>query len=177
VTGDPRAGLPAGPFGAALRGLAVGFALAGALVLAAMALMSTASILGRWLFARPIPGDYELSQLGTAIAVAAFLPYCTLRGGHVLVDFLAARAPERLRAALDAAGSAAIAAVGFLVAWRLALGMADLRLYGETTMVLAIPTWYAYLPMVPSFALLGVVALARAGSLAGAAFTASRESG
>jgi TRAP-type C4-dicarboxylate transport system permease small subunit len=142
-----------------------------------MALMSTASILGRWLLARPIPGDYELSQLGTAVAVAAFLPYCTLRGGHVLVDFLTAKAPERLRAALDAAGSLAVAAVGFLVAWRLALGMADLRQYGETTMVLAIPTWYAYVPMVPSFALLGLVALARAAPLARAALAASREPG
>ena len=177
MTDDPRGAFPVGTVGAALRGLAVGFALGGALVLAAMALMSTASILGRWLLSRPIPGDYELSQLGIAIAVAAFLPYCTLRGGHVLVDFLTARAPARLRAALDAAGSIAIAAVGFLVAWRLALGMADLRQYGETTMVLAIPTWYAYVPMVASFALLGLVAVARAAALASAALAVSRESG
>lgn len=134
-------------------------------MLAGMTLMSTVSILGRWLLAKPIPGDYEIAQLGTAMAVAAFLPYCALRGGHVLVDFLTAGSPPRLRAALDVLGSLAIAAVGFLISWRLTLGMLDLRQYGETTMVLAIPTWYAYAPMVPSFALLGIVAVYRAAVL------------
>jgi TRAP-type C4-dicarboxylate transport system permease small subunit len=145
--------------------LAIGFALAGGAVLAGMVLMSTLSIGGRWLLARPIPGDYELAQLGTAVAVAAFLPYCTGRGGHVLVDFLTAGAPARVRALLDALGSLSIAAIGLLVAWRLGIGMADLRESGETTMVLAIPTWLAYAPMVPSFALLGLVALRRAAAL------------
>lgn len=156
---------PSGAVGRLVHALAVGFALAGGLVLAGMTLMSTASILGRWLLATPIPGDYEVAQLGTAMAVAAFLPYCDLRGGHVLVDFLTAKSPPRLRAALDVVGSLAIAVVGFLLAWRLALGMLDLRQYGETTMVLGIPTWYAYAPMVPSFALLGIVAAYRAALL------------
>lgn len=154
-----------GALGRSVRAAATAFALGGSIVLAAMTAMSTVSIVGRWLFALPIPGDYEIAQLGTAIAVSSFLPYCALRGGHVLVDFLTAGVPVRLRAALDALGSLAIAAVGFLVAWRLALGMLDLRQYGETTMVLAIPTWYAYAPMVPSFTLLGVVALYRAATL------------
>ena len=169
MTDHPRAVATGGPLGRTVRVLATGFALAGALALAAMSLVTTASILGRWLFARPIAGDYEIAQLGTAVAVAAFLPYCALRGGHVLVDFLTARTPARLRAALDAFGNVAIAAVGFLVAWRLSLGLADLRDYGETTMVLAIPTWWAYVPMVSSFALLGVVALHRAVGLLRAA--------
>jgi len=154
-----------GAVGRLMHALAVGFALAGGVVLAGMTLMSTVSILGRWLLAKPIPGDYEIAQLGTAMAVAAFLPYCALRGGHVLVDFLTAGSPPRLRAALDVLGSLAIAAVGFLISWRLTLGMLDLRQYGETTMVLAIPTWYAYAPMVPSFALLGIVAVYRAAVL------------
>ncbi len=156
---------PARGIGRVVHLLAVGFALAGGVVLAGMTLMSTVSILGRWLLTQPIPGDYEIAQLGTAMAVSAFLPYCALRGGHVLVDFLTANFPPRLRATLDVLGSLTIAAVGFLVAWRLSLGMLDLRQYGETTMVLAIPTWVAYAPMVPSFALLGVVALYRAAVL------------
>jgi len=159
---DPRAGAPPGPLGRIVQALAVAFALAGGAVLVAMTLATSASILGRWLFSRPLPGDYELAQLGTAVAVAAFLPYCALRGGHVLVDFLTARAPARLRAALDALGNLAIAAIGFLVAWRLSVGLADLRAAGETTMVLAIPTWWAYVPVAASFALLGVAALDRA---------------
>lgn len=159
---DPPSVPPARGVGRVIHVLAVAFALAGGVVLAGMTLMSTVSILGRWLLVSPIPGDYEIAQLGTAIAVAAFLPYCALRGGHVLVDFLTAKSPPRLRALLDVIGSLSIAVIGFLLAWRLTLGMLDLRQYGETTMVLAIPTWYAYAPMVPSFALLGVVAVQRA---------------
>lgn len=138
------------------------FALGGGLVLFGMTLMSTLSILGRWLLSRPIPGDYEIAQIGTAVAVSAFLPWCALRGGHVLVDFLTNDAPVRVRSALDTIGNLAVAVVGLLAAWRLTIGMIDLRASGETTMVLSIPTWYAYAPMIPSFALLGVVALYRA---------------
>lgn len=162
-----------GPIGRLVQALAIGFALAGGVVLAGMTLMSTASILGRWLLAQPIAGDYEIAQLGTATAVAAFLPYCTLRGGHVLVDFLTAGAPRRLRAALDVLGSLTIAVVGFLLAWRLSLGLLDLREAGETTMVLAIPIWYAYALMAPSFGLLGIVALHRAAGHLSAAAGAS----
>jgi TRAP-type C4-dicarboxylate transport system permease small subunit len=139
-----------------------------------MTLMSTVSILGRWLFALSIPGDYEIAQLATAVAVSAFLPWCALRGGHVLVDFLTNSAPASIRHALDALGYLSIAFVGLLVAWRLTDGMVSLRDSGETTMVLSIPTWYAYAPMIPSFALLGIVALYRAAAYAHRAWATAR---
>jgi len=151
----------AGRVGRALTWLAQTFALIGGVMLFAMTLMSTVSILGRWLLAQSIPGDYEIAQLATAIAVSAFLPWCALRGGHVVVDFLTNNAPARIRHALDALGYFSIAFVGVLVAWRLAEGLIGLRDSGETTMVLSIPTWYAYAPMIPSFLLLGAVALYR----------------
>jgi len=155
-------GLPTDATGRVLTRLSQTFALAGGAVLFGMTLMSTASILGRWAFSQPIPGDYEIAQLATAMAVSAFLPWCALRGGHVLVDFLTNSAPARLRETLDALGFLSIAFIGLLVAWRLTDGMTSLRESGETTMVLAIPTWCAFVPMIPSFLLLGAVALYRA---------------
>ena len=65
---------PTDPIGALLFRLCQVFALAGGLVLVAMTLMSLVSIVGRAVLNRPLPGDYELVQLGCAIAVAAFLP-------------------------------------------------------------------------------------------------------
>lgn len=150
------------PVGRVLNWLARAFALAGGVILFGLTLMSTLSILGRWLLAQPIPGDYEIAQLATAVAVSAFLPWCAMRGGHVLVDFLTSHAHVRVRNVLDAFGSVAIAAIGYLVAWRLFDGMAGIREAGETTMVLSIPIWAAYAPMVPSFLLLGAVATYRA---------------
>src|SRR6185436_13310533 len=55
-------------------------AMAGGLILLAMAGMTLASVIGRAFFARPVPGDVELVQIGTAVCIALFLPYTQLRG-------------------------------------------------------------------------------------------------
>ena len=39
-------------------------------------LMSAASIVGRTTLSRPILGDYELVEMGIAVAGSLFLPYC-----------------------------------------------------------------------------------------------------
>lgn len=148
--------LPAHTFGRALQRACQVFALAGGLVFVALTLLVTASILGRWLFAKAVPGDYELMQLGCAVGVAAFLPWCQWRGGHVIVDFFTARARPRVRAALDAFGAALLAACSALIGWRMVDGARALAEAGETTTVLAVPVWIPVALMVPSFALLAV---------------------
>jgi TRAP-type C4-dicarboxylate transport system permease small subunit len=129
------------------------FALAGGLVLVSMTLMSLASIVGRAAFDMPLPGDYELVQLGCAVAVAAFLPFCQMRGGHVLVDFFTANARPAVRGALDALGAALVGVAAAAFTWRLAVGAASLQQANDQTTILEIPTWYAVALMVPSFAL------------------------
>lgn len=135
------------------------FALAGGLVIVALTLMSLASIVGRAVFTTPLPGDYELVQLGCAIAVSAFLPFCQMRGGHVLVDFFTARSRPSVRAALDTLGALLIAVVAALLTWRLGLGAASFRAANDQTTILAIPTWWTVAAMVPSFALLSAAGL------------------
>jgi TRAP-type C4-dicarboxylate transport system permease small subunit len=147
----PRA--PTDPVGVLLYRLARAFALAGGLVLVAMTLMSIVSIVGRAAFARPLPGDYELVQLACAISVAAFLPFCQMRGGHVLVDVFTAHSRARVRATLDAIGALLLGVAGAVLAWRLGVGALGLREANDQTTILAIPTWWAVALMVPSFAL------------------------
>lgn len=91
------------------------FALIGGVVLVAITLMSVASITGRSLFGKPVPGDFELVQIGCAICVAAFLPWSQLRGGNIIVDFFTVRAGTRIRAWLDVFGALLTAAVMVLV--------------------------------------------------------------
>ncbi len=150
---------PAGPLGKVLDYACRGFAIGGGLVLAAIALTSVVSVVGRAAFGKPVLGDFELVQLGCAIAVSMFLPYCQMVGGHVVVDFFTARVGPRKRALLDAFAALVLALVAFLVAWRLSIGMAEIRGTGDSSMLLRIPTWYAFVPMVPSFCLLGAAAL------------------
>jgi TRAP-type C4-dicarboxylate transport system permease small subunit len=144
---------PTDPVGVLLFRLSRALALAGGLVIVALTLMSLASILGRALFTKPLSGDYELVQLGCAIAVAAFLPFCQMRGGHVLVDFFTANSRPAVRATLDTLGALLLAIAAAVFAWRLTAGALSLKAANDQTTILAIPTWWAVALMVPSFAL------------------------
>jgi TRAP-type C4-dicarboxylate transport system permease small subunit len=147
---------PTDRIGRALFVLARGFALAGGLVLLLLTLMSLASIAGRWLFSAPLPGDYELIQLGCAVAVATFLPLTQLRGGHVIVDFFTARSRPTVQRRLDALGALLIGILGGVLAWRLTVGAIGLAEANDQTTILGVPTWWAVALMVPSFALFGL---------------------
>jgi TRAP-type C4-dicarboxylate transport system permease small subunit len=146
----------------ALDVLARAFAFAGGVVLVAMTGMSVVSIAGRTVLSRPLAGDFELVQVGCAVAVAAFLPYCQLRRGNIIVDFFTVRAGPRVQAALDALGALLLAAVMALLAWRTAAGMLTVKAAGEITMIVGFPVWLGYAAIVPSLALTALVGLATA---------------
>jgi TRAP-type C4-dicarboxylate transport system permease small subunit len=124
-----------------------------------MAFMSLWSIGGRTLFDKALVGDYELVQIMTAAAVGLALPYANWIGGHVIVDFFTAKAPVKTNAALDSLAYLVMAFFSFLLAWRLLLGMLDLRSNMDASMLLSIPTWWGYLPLIPGFVLLGLTSL------------------
>ncbi len=139
-------------------------ALLGGLLLAAAALVTVVSVLGRYFFNDAIAGDIEIVTFLTAMAVSLFLPYCQLRRGNVIVDVFTENAGPRTRALLDALGSLGLAVAAGVIAWRMTLGGWSFRLYGDETMVLRIPSWWPFLVVVPCFALLclcGLVTLKR----------------
>lgn len=150
---------PRDAVGRALFDLSRWFALAGGTVLLVITSMSVFSVFSRWLTGKPILGDFELVQMGCAVAVAAFLPYCQMRRGHVLVDFFTTGLSPRTRAVLDGLGALLLAACAALLAWRMGLGTVSLKDSGESSMLLGVPIWYAYLLMVPSFVLLAAAGL------------------
>ena len=143
----------------ALDGLARAFALAGGAILVSLTLMSVASVTGRALLGSPVPGDFELVQIGCGAAIAAFLPYCQLRRGNIIVDFFTVRAGPRVQAALDAFGALLLALVMAVLAWRTALGMVAVRAAGEVSMIVGFPIWVGYAAIVPSLVLATVAAL------------------
>jgi TRAP-type C4-dicarboxylate transport system permease small subunit len=143
----------------ALDGLARAFALAGGAILVSLTLMSVASVTGRALLGTPVPGDFELVQIGCGAAIAAFLPYCQLRRGNIIVDFFTVRAGPRVQAALDALGALLLALAMAVLAWRTALGMMAVRAAGEVSMIVGFPIWVGYAAIVPSLVLATVAAL------------------
>lgn len=142
-----------------LDGLARGVALAGGVILVALTLMSVASVAGRALLGTPVPGDFELVQIGCGAAIAAFLPYCQLRRGHIIVDFFTARTSPRVQGGLDAVGALLVALVMAVLTWRTAVGTVAVRAGGEVSMIVGFPIWIGYAAIVPSLALATVVAL------------------
>ena len=122
-------------------------ALLGGMLLAAVMVMIVASVSGRALVPLglgPVPGDFELVEVGTAVAVFLFLPWCYLRGGHASVDLLYERFAPRVQWLVTT-----LADVLMLVLWvtlteRLYEGMMEKREYFETTFILMMPMWWGY---------------------------------
>lgn len=123
-------------------------ALAGGVVLAALIVMTVVSIIGRTLIGiglSPVPGDFELMEIGVGFAIFAFLPWCQLKRGHARVDLFQKLMSARLNQSIDFLSDVLMAVAAFLIAWRLWIGMLDKRGYGETTFILQFPVWLAYL--------------------------------
>ncbi|GAA4216595.1 hypothetical protein GGQ68_002903 [Sagittula marina] len=159
-------------------GLARVMALAGGTVLTILIVMTCLSILGRvgnsvlhWMtgvglaagFAQgmidagfgAIRGDFELVEAGMAFCIFAFLPFCTVSGGHAAVDVFTNVLPRGVNRALDVLIAVLMAVVMVVIAVQLNEGMARKISSGQTTLLLQFPVWWAY-----------------AGSLVGATLTA-----
>jgi TRAP-type C4-dicarboxylate transport system permease small subunit len=139
--------------------LARAFAFGGGAVLTVMTLTSVVSIMGRSLFGAPVPGDFELVQVGSAVAIAAFLPYCQLRRGNIIVDFFTVRASPRAQGLLDAFGALLLSGSMALLAWRTMVGLGTVKASREIGMITGFPTWIGYAAIVPSLVLATLVGL------------------
>lgn len=155
---EPDTVLRAGPSDLARR-LIAAWAVAGGVVLLAVVLMSVVSVIGAAAFNTPFPGDFELVQMGVAVAAFAFLPYCQLTGANVTADIFTARAPDGLIALFRLIASVIALGFALLLFWRMWAGMFDYIRYRETTTILQIPHWIAFVPILISLALLAIAAI------------------
>ncbi|QPF72918.1 TRAP transporter small permease [Roseateles sp. DAIF2] len=144
-----------------LRRLALISALAGCACACLVALLTVASIAGRSLWSRPIPGDVELSQFGIALCIALCLPWCQLQRANIIVDFFTQKMAPRPRGLLDAVGALLLALMVGLLAWRTMVGALSVREAGEATMILDLPMWISYAALGPGLALTALIALAQ----------------
>ncbi|PWB64870.1 MAG: hypothetical protein C3F17_05920 [Bradyrhizobiaceae bacterium] len=140
-------------------------AIAGGLLMLVTAIMVTVSVSMRYLFNWSVPGDIELVQIGTALAVFAFLPLCQGRRGNIVVDTFTSRLPARLRDGIDALWDLVYALAAGIIAWRLAVGAYDTFRSNTVSMMLGLPVGWAIAACAVMAALLTMVALATAGRL------------
>ena len=151
-----------------IESLARGTAILGGLVLCALVVMTTLSILGRTLsdvlssdwatgalggFSQAlldlgvgeIQGNYEILEAGIAFAIFAFFPVCQLYGAHATVDVFTAKLPARASRVLMAFWEVVLTLTLIFISERLFDGMQRYIGNGETTLFLQFPVWWAYL--------------------------------
>jgi TRAP-type C4-dicarboxylate transport system permease small subunit len=158
---------PRGPLHEALHNVAVWFAYAGGAVVAAIGIMSAVSIIGRALWSKPIMGDFELVEMGIAVAGTLFLGYCQITAGNIFVDIFTIRASRNAKAWMDRFGALLMAAMFILVGWRASVGASEIRMSGETSMLMGVPIWIGYVGMLPGVTLAAITALSQALGLIG----------
>lgn len=157
-------------------------AVIGGLVLMALVLMTTASIIGRTvnkMLHSPffqekltglsqglidmgigeINGNYELLEAGVAFAIFSFLPICQYYGAHATVDVFTSFLPARVNRWIMAFWEVVLAAVIVLIIWRLYEGMQRYLGNGETTLFLQFPVWWAYAASFASGVIASVVSV------------------
>ena len=123
--------------------------------------MNAASIAGRTIIGSPLVGDFELVELGCAIEISSFLPLCFLKKGNVTVDFFSARFPEQLIYGLEIFTDFLFVVVATSFSLRMTVGVQDFYKYGEETMLLQIPIWIPFIPVLLAFYLLTACAMYR----------------
>ncbi|MEC9199111.1 MAG: TRAP transporter small permease [Pseudomonadota bacterium] len=135
------------------------WALLGGLVLFAVVGVNAWSILAGWLFNAPFAGDFELTEMGTGIAVFAFLPYCQLTGANISADIFTMRAGPRQVALMSLLAALVATSFAGLLIGRTWAGLVDYRAYTEFTGILEIPIWWAFVPALMSLVLLFLAAV------------------
>ncbi len=136
-------------------------ALAGGAFLLVATVITLVSVIGRYGFGKPVPGDYELVEITCAVGVFLFFPYTHAVNGNITAEFFTAGLPARWRRVLDIVNDAVFALVAMVLAWRLSSGLLEKFASGETTILIGIPLWWAYSVAVLSMSLLAVVCLLR----------------
>ncbi len=119
----------------------------GGFILTLVAAMSVVSIAGRSLsFAGlgPVPGDFELVEAGTALAVFSFLPWCHLKRSHADVGMFWHSYPAPMQRVLIILADALMLAVWLLLVWRMGVMTYEYRANGEVSFILQMPVWWGY---------------------------------
>lgn len=131
------------------RALAQSMALTGGAILLIVIVVTIVSIVGRIFVPLdiglgPIRGIYDITEIGIAAAIFAFLPWCQLQRGHATVDLFKFAFPNVMNRVLDVIMDVGMLTAATLIAWRLFLGMQDKLRYGETTLIAQIPVWIGF---------------------------------
>lgn len=149
--------------------------IAAGLLAAAMMLVTTVDVGGRFFLNRPLHGAFEATEVMMGLLVFLALPLATRRREHITVTMFDHLMPEWLKRGAGLLFGLACAAICGLLAWRVGLYGERLLRVGEVTLELGIPrggvatamSWLLWITAA-AFVLDGIAALrARPGASVG----------
>ncbi|HNR90226.1 MAG TPA: TRAP transporter small permease [Spirochaetota bacterium] len=88
-----------------------------------------------------VPGAYDLISLLGAVAIAFSLTYTSIQKGHIAVDFLYQKLPERWQAGFDVFNESVGAGFFTVLAWQCFAYAAALRAAGEVSLTVKLPVY------------------------------------
>lgn len=122
-------------------------------------LLTCADVALRYLFNKPILGSFELTEFMMAIIVGLALAYCALMKGHVRVDLVISRLPERAQAVMEGLANFCFLFLFALITWRIIPRAQQMMEAGQLTAILRIPVFPFVLVVAAGTAVLCIVLL------------------
>ena len=141
-----------------LRNLITVWAIVGGCILLLVVFLNVSSIIGS-IFLKPLPGDFELTKMGVAVAIFCFLPYCQLYRQNVSAEVFTSWINMKIRLLLGLITSILAFSFSILLVWSMFEGMLDQKAYNYTTTILQFPIWIAFIPVLFSLSLLACASI------------------
>ncbi len=113
----------------------------GNFALAAMMLLATVDVIGRYFFNAPVLGAYEITEYLMLILVFSFLALAQSSKVHISVDIVFNRLPARLRSVLERLNHLICLLMMILVSWMSIQRIWELKRTGEASVLLKIPDY------------------------------------
>ena len=116
-------------------------AYVGAFSLFVIMCLTTADVVGRYIFNRPITGVFELTEYLVLILIFSFIGYTQSRKSHVAVDLVIGKIPEKIKALIDIGNHAVCLILMILITWMGVEKAFELKAVGEASPNLQIPAY------------------------------------
>lgn len=117
-----------------------GFNILACAAVVVMMLLSTADVILR-LFGKPIPGTYELVGFLGAIVVSFALVFTSMEKGHIAVEILVEKLPQRAQLSIEAVCNLIGALLFGVIAYQAVLYALDMKQSGEVSLTLQMPPY------------------------------------
>jgi TRAP-type C4-dicarboxylate transport system permease small subunit len=134
---------------------------AAAVLLFGLMVLTTADVIGRYIFNWPLRGAFELTELFLLALIFAGLPLASRADEHVTLDFIDMTLGEKGRLRLRRLIDFVCGAIILGLAWRVWIKAGKIAGYADTTEVLRLPVGPFVYFMAAMVAVTGVVHLAK----------------